>query len=172
MTVNEERCPICEHSLNECQCYYGQANYLRAEVCYEHLYLFSKAQINHIIKLQKFKQISYSDAARSKALEDVKKFTTGRIPEIYSGEKESTVPGTSCLIRIHKPSKFIKIAYRKNNKNYPDCVCISNKDREEFFADAKANNAQARRGVRYILEEGDNTYQKWSDFIDNEYNNA
>ena len=169
-----DKCPICEYNLNECQCYYDHSNNnsIRAEVCYEHLYLFSKAQVAHIIKLQKFKQISYSDTKRSDALEAVKAFVDqadSKGSKVGIKAKESDIPGTSCLVRIHNPQKFIKIAYRKVNKNYPDSVCITNTEREKFFADAKANNGYVRKGYKYIITETDSTFDKWNDFIDQRY---
>lgn len=75
--TKKERCPICDYDLNLCQCRYGGSAHpdrsKRRDVVLDHLYLFSKRQIKHIIKLEKYWQISYGDEERTKILSDLRK---------------------------------------------------------------------------------------------------
>ena len=60
-----EKCPICGYKFNECQCLFSGSThpdrYVPTRVVLDHLYLFSPRQIQHLIKLQKHWQTSYSD---------------------------------------------------------------------------------------------------------------
>lgn len=62
---NKNRCPICGYKFKMCQCRFaGSAHPDRDKqmsVVNEHLYLLSVRQIIHVLKLQKFWQISYGD---------------------------------------------------------------------------------------------------------------
>lgn len=62
---NKERCPICDYELGSCQCKFGGTAHpdrsKRRSVVFDHLYLFSKKQIEHLINLEKYWQISYVD---------------------------------------------------------------------------------------------------------------
>lgn len=68
----KEKCPICNYSFNQCQCRFsGSAHPDRSKnlkVVLDHLHLLSKKQIKHIIKLEKYWQISYSDEERTALL--------------------------------------------------------------------------------------------------------
>lgn len=59
------KCPICDYEIKECQCIFsGTAHPDRINrkiVVFDHLYLFEKEQIEHLINLQKTWQISYGD---------------------------------------------------------------------------------------------------------------
>ena len=62
----KERCPICDYTLNYCQCRFGNGGChpdrsKRREVVFGHLYLFSKKQVKHLIGLERYWQISYGD---------------------------------------------------------------------------------------------------------------
>lgn len=59
------KCPICGYEIKDCQCVYGGSAHpdrsKRKIVVFDHLYIFNKEQIEHLINLQKAWQISYGD---------------------------------------------------------------------------------------------------------------
>ena len=61
----KEKCPICNYELCRCQCKFGGSAHpdrsKRRDVVFDHLYLFSKKQIKHLISLERHWQISYGD---------------------------------------------------------------------------------------------------------------
>ena len=63
-----DKCPICNNPINMCQCKFGGSTHPdrgnRIEVVVDHLFLFSPDQVNHIIALQKWWNISYGDRER------------------------------------------------------------------------------------------------------------
>lgn len=65
-TETNEKCPICEYEISGCQCLYsGSAHPDRNDkrrVVFDHLYLLSPMQLQHVISLEKHWQISYADA--------------------------------------------------------------------------------------------------------------
>lgn len=67
------KCPICGYNLGDCQCYFGGSAHpdrsKRREVVQDHLYLLNDKQLAHLIKLQAFRQTSYSDEEKSKILD-------------------------------------------------------------------------------------------------------
>lgn len=69
-------CPICQYELNDCQCLFSGSAHPNREnrerVVYDHLYLFNKYQIDHLIKLQEYWQTSYSENELNKILEELK----------------------------------------------------------------------------------------------------
>ena len=71
-----ENCPICKYDISMCQCIFGGSSHpdrsKRKTVVKDHLYLFSPKQIEHIIKLEKYWQISYSDEEKNSILEELK----------------------------------------------------------------------------------------------------
>lgn len=73
---SQEKCPICNNSINGCQCKFsGSAHPDRSKrmfVVFEHLYLLTPAQLMHVIKLQKYFQISYCDGEKEKIVADLK----------------------------------------------------------------------------------------------------
>ena len=80
---NEEKCPICGYKLNQCQCYYGGSCHpdrsKRKTVVKDHLYLFSKTQVAHIINLEKRWQTSYGDEEKNKILKELQtKYSTNK----------------------------------------------------------------------------------------------
>ena len=68
-------CPICGYSIDKCQCRYAGSAHpdrdKRAEVVMEHLYLFNKQQVQHILELQKYWHISYVDDDKSTILKEL-----------------------------------------------------------------------------------------------------
>lgn len=83
------------------------------------------------------------------------------------------IEGTSMLLRDVQSNK-IKIAFRKNNKEYSiNKIPISNEVRELFFKDAKNCKAylfsyyDQKRKYEVCFE--DDCYIKWSTFMNNEY---
>lgn len=69
------KCPICGYSTNRCQCIFDGSSHpdrqKRAEVVMDHLYLFAPEQIKHVIFLQKYWNISYSDKDKADILESL-----------------------------------------------------------------------------------------------------
>lgn len=63
------KCPICDYEIVHCQCRFGGSAHpnrsKRIEVVFDHLYLFSEEQINHLIDLERHWQTSYSDNERT-----------------------------------------------------------------------------------------------------------
>lgn len=59
------KCPICGYEIKDCQCLFCGTTHpnrhYRIAVVFDHLYLFEKGQIEHLINLQKAWQISYGD---------------------------------------------------------------------------------------------------------------
>ena len=70
------KCPICKYKISECQCRYGGSAHpdrrKRKEVVKDHLYLLSRKQLKHIIKLEKYWQTSYGDNERESIFEELK----------------------------------------------------------------------------------------------------
>ena len=73
----KERCPICNYELGNCQCRFGGSAHpdrsKRRTVVFDHLYLFGKKQINHLISLERYWQISYGDEEKERIREELKK---------------------------------------------------------------------------------------------------
>lgn len=71
-----ENCPICKYDISMCQCIFAGSGHpdrsKRKTVVKDHLYLFSPKQIEHIIKLEKYWQTSYSDEEKNSILEELK----------------------------------------------------------------------------------------------------
>ena len=59
------KCPICNYEIKDCQCIFGGTAHpnrsKRREVVFDHLYLFEKEQVEHLIRLQRQWQTSYGD---------------------------------------------------------------------------------------------------------------
>ena len=59
------KCPICDYEIKDCQCIFSGAAHPdrsnRKIIIFDHLYLFEKEQIEHLINLQRAWQISYGD---------------------------------------------------------------------------------------------------------------
>lgn len=81
----QEKCPICDYIIEDCQCYYGGSAHPdrsdRRRVVIDHLYLFSERQIRHIIDLQRRWQTSYGDEKRREIL-------NGLLEEYKTGDME------------------------------------------------------------------------------------
>lgn len=79
MSKNElkGRCPICKYLFEDCQCRFaGNAHPDRSErqrVVFDHLYLFDRAQIRHIRRLQHYFQISYADEVKNEIYKEILK---------------------------------------------------------------------------------------------------
>ena len=65
----QDLCPICGYVISDCQCRYGGSKFPnvceRRRVIFDHLYLLSSAQLDHIINLQRSWQTSYSDSKKN-----------------------------------------------------------------------------------------------------------
>ena len=59
------KCPICNYEIKDCQCIFGGTAHPnrsnRRVVVFDHLYLFEKEQVEHLISLQRQWQTSYGD---------------------------------------------------------------------------------------------------------------
>lgn len=73
----EQKCPICDYAISSCQCLFGGSAHpdrnKRREVVLHHLYLFSRKQVKHILRLEKYWQISYEDKERTNILAQLNK---------------------------------------------------------------------------------------------------
>ena len=65
-------CPICEYPFERCQCRFGGSAHPdrsdRARVVFDHLYLLTAGQLDHVMNVQSFWQTSYADEKRNKIL--------------------------------------------------------------------------------------------------------
>ena len=65
-------CPICEYPFERCQCRFGGSAHPdrsdRARVVFDHLYLLTSGQLDHVMHVQSFWQTSYADEKRNKIL--------------------------------------------------------------------------------------------------------
>lgn len=81
------KCPICNYDIKHCQCRFGGSAHpdrsKRKNVVLDHLYLFSKEQVEHILKLEKYWQTSYGDEERSQIREDLFKEYNNDRKETY-----------------------------------------------------------------------------------------
>ena len=72
----KEKCPICDYELKHCQCRFGGSAHpdrsKRMTVVFDHLYLFSKRQIKHLIGLERCWQISYGDEEKENIRQKLK----------------------------------------------------------------------------------------------------
>lgn len=73
------KCPICNYEIGAtpgCQCLYGGSCHpnrsKRRDVVLDHLYLLSDEQIKHIVELEKYWQISYSDDEKEAVVDELK----------------------------------------------------------------------------------------------------
>lgn len=60
-----DKCPICKYQLDQCQCLYaGNAHpdrSKRIQVILDHLFILSESQLRHVIELERWWNISYTD---------------------------------------------------------------------------------------------------------------
>ena len=73
MTDNwADLCPICEYPFERCQCRFGESAHPdrsdRARVVFDHLYLLTAGQLDHVMNVQSFWRTSYADEKRNKIL--------------------------------------------------------------------------------------------------------
>lgn len=65
-------CPICEYPFEHCQCRFGGSAHPdrsdRARVVFDHIYLLTAGQLDHVMNIQSFWQTSYADEKRNKIL--------------------------------------------------------------------------------------------------------
>lgn len=86
----EEICPICDYEIKNCQCVYAGSAHpdrsKRKQVVQEHLYLLTPVQLKHLMVLQKFWKISYSDEEKNAIYEELKKKAEQRLAELQKEE--------------------------------------------------------------------------------------
>lgn len=103
---NNEKCPICGYEIKDCQCIFSGSAHpnrdLRRKVVYDHLYLFSPAQIQHLIELQKDWQTSYSDSELKREYEQL---ISEHIDEL---KRENNAMSKQIAI-----NDFLQLAYRQ-----------------------------------------------------------
>lgn len=75
--MNKVKCPVCEYNIDNCQCLFSGSAHpdrnKRLEVVQDHLYLLNREQLEHIISLQQYWQISYSDTEKKEILNTLKR---------------------------------------------------------------------------------------------------
>lgn len=66
-------CPICEDTIKDCKCLYSESmeKSKRRQVIMDHLYLFDKRQIRHLIALEKYWNLNYTDAVKKGILKNL-----------------------------------------------------------------------------------------------------
>lgn len=73
--VETVKCPICNYPIQDCQCRYSGSAHpdrsKREDVVFDHLYLFGKEQVEHLIKLQEFWQTGYADEDKQRILKEL-----------------------------------------------------------------------------------------------------
>lgn len=91
--VYNEKCPICEYELHECQCIFGGNAHpdrsTRIRIVKDHLEMLSPKQVGHLITLEEWWNTSYGDKKYSDEYEKFKKFIEEQdlpLPELYDGE--------------------------------------------------------------------------------------
>lgn len=71
-----QKCPICKYKISMCQCMFGGTAHpdhsKRKAVVKDHLYLLSRKQLKHLIKLEKRWQTSYGDKEKQLILKELK----------------------------------------------------------------------------------------------------
>lgn len=92
-TINVgEMCPICDYEIKNCQCVYAGSAHpdrsKRKQVVQEHLYLLTPVQLKHLMELQKFWQISYSDKEKNAIYEELKNKAKQRLAELKNKENK------------------------------------------------------------------------------------
>ena len=72
-----DKCPICEYPINQCQCRFSGSAHpdrnKRREVVLDHLYLLSRYQLMHVIELERWWSMSYTDPELNKIFDELKK---------------------------------------------------------------------------------------------------
>lgn len=70
------KCPICNYKISMCQCMFSGSCHpdrqKRKDVVKDHLYLLSRKQLKHIIRLEKLWQTSYGDNEKQIILKELK----------------------------------------------------------------------------------------------------
>lgn len=77
--MSEVRCPICDYSLENCQCRFGGSAHpdrsMMQFVVKDHLYMLSEEQLKHVVMLEEFWNTSSTDAAYTKCVDELKRRT-------------------------------------------------------------------------------------------------
>ena len=76
MQITKTKCPICRYIISDCTCIHSDIRNPEfaktRDVVMDHLYMLNSDQINHIMKLEKFWDISYKDAEKNRILNKLK----------------------------------------------------------------------------------------------------
>lgn len=111
------------------------------------------------LKNEELKTVFYA-VAKNHVTKEMRKEADKRV--------ESTVRGTSCLIRGSDKS-YIRIGYRKGrNTTQINRVCIPDYKREEFFQDCK-NTDDPLATVHWALRRGYKYFLDWNEYMDKEF---
>ena len=85
------KCPICKYEIGAtpgCQCLYRGSCHpdrsMRRDVVLKHLYLLSNEQIKHIVDLERYWQISYSDDEKEAIVKELEEDAENRKKESSS----------------------------------------------------------------------------------------
>lgn len=74
--IKPDECPICHYEFKMCQCKYGEKSHperdIQIRVVFDNMYLLNEQQREHIIKLQEFFDMSYTDRAMQEIKEQLK----------------------------------------------------------------------------------------------------
>ena len=76
-----EKCPICEYGIKDCQCLFGGSAHpnrdRRKKIVKDHLEMLSQKQLKHVVYLESMWRISYGNEEDKKEFERFKKFIEG-----------------------------------------------------------------------------------------------
>lgn len=121
------KCPICNYDIEHCQCRFGRSAHpnrsKRKSVVLDHLYLFSKEQVEHILKLEKYWQTSYGDEECSQIREDL--FKEYKMADNFTDTftKEETILALKCC---YSDNDLCAACPYDNTIN--DCTQLLNRD--------------------------------------------
>ena len=77
--TNQTACPICQFSIDRCQCLVGGTGYhdrsKRIRVVLDHLYMFTDKQIKHIVDLEREWCSEYADKELNQILKQIENET-------------------------------------------------------------------------------------------------
>lgn len=88
--IKPNECPICHYEFKMCQCKYGEKSHPERtnniRVVFDNMYLLNEQQREHIIKLQEFFNMSYTDRAMQEIKEQLELSKETTESRIFLGE--------------------------------------------------------------------------------------
>lgn len=114
----QDVCPICGYVISDCQCRYGGSKFPdvceRRRVIFDHLYLLSSTQLNHVINLQRQWQTSYGDSEKNAILSELLQ-RSYEASMVEGKETKSAIPIDMNRIKSEAIKKFAERLKNTNN---------------------------------------------------------